>query len=302
MTRNAPNSRPGLRPAFTLIELIVVVSIVALLVAITAVVGAQIIAGARASKTRDALRTLDVSLSDYIAERDGNIPPATVEEPLPEDEQNDPPLLMPVADAVFDLNNTDPGPDGQATGQGRIPRRINSVGLYIRQLREVPAAEASVIALSTEFLETRPNYSPASETGVNTDGARLTENADHTGLPTVIDGWGQPVRYVHPRFDGQIGQAFDARPEGQAGQTYEVTAILPNIDESRLAITKIRRNKIVKSEYADIPLEERDSDGGICNGDRPYFYSVGPDGDPSTTEDNVYINTPVFAQPDFTNN
>ena len=29
-----------------------------------------------------------------------------------------------------------------------------------------------------------------------------------------------------------------------------------------------------------------DSDGGVCPGGQPYFYSAGPDGDPSTVEDN----------------
>jgi hypothetical protein len=36
------------------------------------------------------------------------------------------------------------------------------------------------------------------------------------------------------------------------------------------------------------------SDGGTSPDARPYFYSCGPDGDPSTTADNVYIVTPTF--------
>jgi hypothetical protein len=40
---------------------------------------------------------------------------------------------------------------------------------------------------------------------------------------------------------------------------------------------------------------QKDADGGLTT-NRPYFYSAGPDGDPSTIEDNVYTVQPQIQQ------
>lgn len=282
---------------FTIIELVVVVGILALLVAITAVVGANIVAGARGGKTQNAIKALEVSLTEYVSDR-GNIPPPTVEEQNPERAETDDEKLVPVADAVFDVDHTEPG-SSQPT-----PRLLNSVGFYLVQLQESPGADAQIKSLSDEFLQTRPTYTPTSDSDISTGGSSIGENGDHTGIPTVLDGWGNPIRYVHPRFDGQIGQRFDDRRKGDAGRAIEVTVFLSGFEgrENDLAIREIRRNKIVRSEHPEIALSQRDSDGGMCTNDRPYFYSAGADGDPSTIEDNVYATEPNFTQPAFENN
>ncbi|MFG0305422.1 MAG: type II secretion system protein [Phycisphaerales bacterium JB040] len=284
------------RHAFTIIELVVVVGIVALLVAITAVVGAGIVAGARGGKTSNAIKALEVSLTEYVSDR-GNIPPATVLEPNPDRERTDDQKEIPVADAVFDVNYTEPG-SSQPT-----PRLINSVGLYLIQLQESPGADAQIKSLSDEFLQLRPSYTPVSDTDL-TGKADLGANADLAGIPTVLDGWGNPIRYVHPRFDGQIGRRFDDRQRGDAGTPIEVTVFLSGFEgrENDLGIREIRRNRIMKSEYPEIGLSQRDSDGAMCTNDRPYFYSAGADGDPSTIEDNVYSTEPNFTEPAFENN
>jgi len=59
---------------------------------------------------------------------------------------------------------------------------------------------------------------------------------------------------------------------------------------------QIRRNRLIKVDR-DTPDLVPDSDGGLTSGNRPYFYSAGPDGDPSTLEDNVYSNAPTHADP-----
>lgn len=277
---------PRAAGGFTLIELVVVMGIIALLVSITLVVGASVAASARGRKTKDAIRVMDASLTEYIADR-GKMPSPTVLEPksghYPDDER----LLVPVADAVFDT--TDPV----------SPRLINSIGFYMLQLEDSAGANAQIQSLSDDFVQLMPTYTPTSEGDIRGSEAEIHENGDHAGIPTVMDGWGRPLRYVHPRYDGQVGAGADARRKGRAGTPYNVTDILVGQDEDELAIKKIRRNKIMEEEYTDLDLTQRDGDGGVCPGDRPYFYSAGADGDPSTVDNNVYSTTPTFTVPDF---
>ncbi|MFT5423830.1 MAG: prepilin-type N-terminal cleavage/methylation domain-containing protein [Phycisphaerales bacterium] len=282
----------SLRGGFTLIELVVVIGIIALLVSITLVVGASVAAKARGGKTRDAIRVLDASLTEYIADR-GKIPPPTVLEPKSSHYDDDERRLVPVADAVFDTTHKEPG------SAYPTPRLINSVGFYLLQLEDSPGASNQIKSLSDDFVQLVPTYTPTSEGDVTDGPALFHENGDHVGIPTVMDGWGRPLRYVHPRYDGQVGAAADARRKGMPGLPYIVTDILVGQDEDELAVLKLRRNKIMKEEYTDLGLSQRDGDGGLCPGDRPYFYSAGVDGDPSSTDDNVYSNQPVFTVPDF---
>jgi len=280
------------RGGFTLIELVVVIGIIALLVSITLVVGASVAASARGKKTKDAIRVMDASLTEYISDR-GKLPSPTVLEPesshYPDDERR----LVPVADAVFDTRFTEPG------SAYPTPRLINSVGFYMLQLAESPGANAQIQSLSSDFVQLVPTYTPTEDADISNTEAEIHENGDHAGIPTVMDGWGRPLRYVHPRYDGQVGAGADARRKGMPGLPYLVTDILVGVDPDELAVLKLRRNKIMKEEYPDLGLSQRDGDGGVCPGDRPYFYSAGADGDPSSTDDNVYSNKPVFTVPDF---
>jgi hypothetical protein len=44
------------------------------------------------------------------------------------------------------------------------------------------------------------------------------------------------------------------------------------------------------------------ADEGLCPGNRPYFYSAGPDGDPGTRGDNIYLETARPTYPPETSN
>ena len=41
---------------------------------------------------------------------------------------------------------------------------------------------------------------------------------------------------------------------------------------------------------------DTDADCGFTPGNRPYFYSCGPDGKPDTIEDNIYLSEPTFSR------
>ena len=269
------------RRAFTLIELMVVIGIMGVLVAITLIVGAKIVAGGKANLTRDSIRVLDSTLGTLTGQQGGN-PSAFMYDPEKQaqfergedfTDQDDVPLI-PIADARWQTREI----------------MINSGGLFLAQAR----AEGIDLAtgLDQDLIQT---YSPD-------QGSAASAEAFPT-LPTVMDSWGQPVRYVHPKFDGQIvnpdprvtdtqGGYVDIADEnqgyvfGRGGATW----LGDNVDEML-----IRRNAIQEGEDM-VELDQRDGDGGVCSGNLPYFYSAGPDGDPSTIEDNVYTAVPNYVE------
>ena len=106
-------------------------------------------------------------------------------------------------------------------------------------------------------------------------------------LRTIVDAWQRPIRYVHPKFDGLFHPTGD--PAGF--MTLSDAAVLGPPPQGRIYATDgVRRNNAAAGG------EPADSDGGLCVGNHPYFYSAGPDGDPSTIEDNVYSVKPQFAE------
>jgi hypothetical protein len=150
---------------------------------------------------------------------------------------------------------------------------VNSVGLFMLQCRSVPAAASALKQLDSKIVR---EYSP--------DPAGTTGAGSQPSLPTAFDGWGHPIRYVHPMTKGLVvGPQY---PTAMTDPTMFVDTdkvLGQQVAPRSYAMPQIRRN-------ATPP--DADSDGGINPGTRPYFYSAGPDGDPSTVDDNVYLTVP----------
>ena len=87
---------------------------------------------------------------------------------------------------------------------------------------------------------------------------------DARDFRSVTDGWGNKIRYVHPTFHGLLDgtktpdELIGPPPTGYAYRGGNATRTRTN------------------------------SDAGMCVGGTPYFYSMGEDGDASTTADNLY--------------
>jgi len=286
--------------AFTLIELVMVVSIIALLAAITIGVGASMADSGRKRATEGVLQVLDQSLADYIA-TSGSAPPAIVAVTLKENfggKARGDIVYYPAVDGV--INELVPNDDPSA------PERhyqINSIGFYLASLGTSSAIDELLSSIDGSMMS---NYD-------------LPDDLQ-PGLLTIFDAWGNPIRYVHPKFDGIIedstgpadrrvlgeaGVALDILNTSGAGPGYFTPESLPT-DLSFVPFDgiEIRRNKILlidqeearRSGGVNYPVET-DSDGGKCPSQRPYFYSAGPDGDPATIEDNVYTTMPEFVSP-----
>lgn len=227
------------RSAFTLIELLIVIGIVTLLIAIGFAVANAVKGGAQERLTLATLQMLDQSLTEYVSVKSA-IPPPIVKHPVLPNNQ-----YQPVADASV------------TSGSDIIP----SLGWYLVQLEECEPARKVIDAINPKLVNVS-NRTPGSAGG----------DPDRA-FRTVRDAWGNPIRYVHPAFQGFVTNA------GAARTTTDILGNAPN--GGSFTVPSLLRNNT-------------NSDAGRA-GSRPYFYSAGPDGNASTTADNIYINKPDFA-------
>ena len=312
------------RRGFSLIELLVVIIIIGILLSVTLAVATGVREGGRERQTRDVLRGLDVAIESFIRQT-GDVPPAVVEAPNPDPGESET-VGLPLADGV-DMSDGD-----------NIERKvINSIGLFIR------AAENEGLGSLFDTIPSSLVERIDGDTLVIAAGATVSEPGDEEdrqpGLRTIVDGWGNPMRFVHPAFDGVITLEFLEEDNVDAALEAPGDAVATTLDMSgspddphvlprsavparfletgggmlsdRFPITQIRRNWLdprARDEWEEdgLPLPAvGDGDGGFTQGGRPYVYSAGRDGDPSTrtTNDadpeeespsNIYTQEPRF--------
>lgn len=235
---------------FTLIELLIVILIISVLIALGLAVGTRVIGGSKAGQTRDLAKTLDTVLNSYVSATD-RLPPAYIIDPREGSGGatiGSRPTYFPMADGI--------GGD-----RGDV---INSIGLFLSEATSVagitPILEGVDAKNYREFA-----YTPAAD--LSTD-----PGATEPLLPTMLDAWGQPMRFVHPRFHGVVRDSVNLSRDDWLGPAPDNGVYFPD---------EFRRDP-----------DEGDADGGLTTNSQPYFYSAGPDGDPSTVEDNVYLVEP----------
>jgi prepilin-type N-terminal cleavage/methylation domain-containing protein len=261
MPRTTATTRPShTRPAFTMIELLIVIGIIGVLVGLTLVVGKQVMEGGKQKLTQETLKVLTAAMDEYIAVK-GDVPP-----PIYNAGTTASPSWFPIADA-YNPTHTRNDPK---------ERTVNSVGMFMELMRTVPSAR--------KLLDNLP------QTAVriyDADG-----DGDQPAVMTAFDAWNQPIRFVHPAFQGVYPSDVDT------------IDLWPLPGSATYVIQRLRRNNTPASA-----TEPADGDGGMCVGSRPYFYSVGEDGKvgvekgtgnpPKVTEDfnkdNVYSLPPNFT-------
>ncbi len=237
------------RRAFTLLELLIVIGVIAILVGLALAIGRSVSGRGKEVRTQELIKVLDTTIADFTASAGGGLPPATVVDPRRTNPlvSGEPSVVQPVADAYASAG----GSEGL----------LNSVGLYLTQCEARPSTRALVQGIDAKFMRE-----------LDPDGTQETWDL-LPPLRTVFDGWDRPIRYVHPAWDGLLednGAPMPA-PSPPSGKNW----FAPN-----LTLTRV-------SPHAD---------GGLCRGGQPYFYSAGPDGDPSTTADNVYTTKPEIEK------
>lgn len=255
------------RRAFTLIELLIVIAIIAVLVAVSMAVGTRVLGAGKSRTTEDVIRVLDASVVAYEQDA-GEMPPAKYS-------------YIPVSatpNNFFEYPIFDGRPATAGTDLDADPP-IQSVARYTAMARAVPGANAVLQGLNAKFIRNAALTAPG--TAANPPG---------TGIE-VLDGWGRPIRMVHPAYDGGYGAYFTASL--QSGR--------PNLTISERRGSGSTNFDYRRSFRTFNPATATagtvgDADEGICPNRRPYFYSAGPDGDPGKREDNVYTTRPTFTQ------
>ena len=238
--------------------------------------------------TQDALKIADQALNSYVQEK-GAIPPPIFEDPR--DKQRT--RLIPVADA---RNMSSPS----------NKEMINSCGLFIYQAQQDAGLTGLFAGVDAKILR---RFDPDRTDGAYTDDnmnqmsntPEPSDFSDQPKIPTLMDGFGRPIRYVHPAFGGLItgpsrinpGQPRDGlamNAPGMFPDWLRNAASNPSGQYTSFSYATIRRTAEAIPTAAGNPNPEfkADSDGGRPVGNRPYFYSAGEDEDPSTIDDNVY--------------
>jgi prepilin-type N-terminal cleavage/methylation domain-containing protein len=184
---------------FTLIELLVVIAIISLLITIVTTVGAAALSGGRARQTQDTIRAVDSAVTTYLNDV-GTMPPAFVPAfaPMVAFNGTEPPVptresfaAYPLLDGV-DLTN----------GDEENRTRINSMGLFMRALDEVGLGET----LSSVPAEALTRWDGDGELVDEANGTLPPTGTvgNQPEMRTILDGWGRPLRFVHPAWDGLV--------------------------------------------------------------------------------------------------
>lgn len=247
------------RHAFTLIELLVVIGIIAVLAGIGLAVGVAVTQGSRASATKNTIQTLETYLSDLNASVDENRSYKAFE--------------TVVGATTYKL----PVLDGREEGDGAD-----------KDADKAFASGARFIAAGDTFL----GDSAERWGGFDSDQVREYTLID-TGGETVrgfeiTDQWGNPIRAVHPSYDGGFGDFMQA--DGSINSSRSALVNVEVMDDSGSNDIDFRRS----FRPFDAPTRQSnpnligDADEGVCSNETMYFYSAGPDGDPGTRDDNVY--------------
>lgn len=244
----------SLARAFTLIELLVVIGIIAVLVAIGFTVATTVLNSGRSQATQSTIIALESAVGE-LSTSAGLRPKDYKAYEFVDGSQS---VLLPIADGRL----------GTA-GFSKSDRALPSLGRLLRVVKEtVPGIESRWQQLDSSSLQV---------SDIGNDEASVSGDE-------VLDTWGNPIRFVHPSFDGGYGDWFDS--EGDRERRDELD--LPGGVTGQI-LTLRRSFRPFNPTNTTVPDPIGDADEGICpGGSSGYLYSAGPDGDPGTRADNVY--------------
>ena len=262
------------RKAFTIIELLIVVGIIALLVSVSLMVGHRVVEGGKDRVTQDIIRVLDSSVLAYEAAK-SQMPPNKY---VIRDKDGKVQYDFPIVDARLD--------SAQADRLKDLP--IQSVARYTAMLAEVPSAQAVIASISpikVREVDVAVDTATGASFDVVVDGKKRPIKGQE-----ILDGWGNPIRAVCPGYDGGYGKYFD-KSSIKSRNSLNVDYWVAGSKQSVLC----RRSYRPFSPASAAGQNIGDADEGLCPSGRMYFYSAGGDRDPGKRDDNVYANVPQFA-------
>lgn len=265
-----------MRGGFTLIELLVVLGVVSILLTLSITVGFRVLEGGKERLARDTLRLLDNSLTTWTTEKESKFPAYLDGEPIASFPGGP---LRPTKFAIID------GSSRASSGGGGLSPGPDTLAMYLVIARQSPSVETMIKQqIDSKYLNTA---------SARWGDAYVINNADWDGL-TIHDPWGRPYRFVHPVWHGGYGDFVP--PATGTGPPPTVNRPPRNVPTpDGLDTVEFTRSYSVNGGRGT-------ADEGLCPGSRPYFYSAGPDGDPGTRGDNIYLETARPTYPPETSN
>jgi prepilin-type N-terminal cleavage/methylation domain-containing protein len=286
--------------AFTLIELLIVIVILGILAGISLTIANRVVSGGKSQATENVLRALDQIATSAVTDGSKSLP-SMYADPIGN--------IFPIADGRFVERTFQIVTEAGALGETQQRHDLNfdppqpSLTLLLLALN---AEQAGYLAqLDQKFIaqEQVPAW------GWVNDGSRaFTQFSDAPGslqppLKGIVvrDGFGRPIRYAHPAFDGG-GGSFAVIDQNQTPpitllgvrDEIQLTHVLP--PNAQLSAELSRSYRPFRARNVGTCLAPRavgDADEGTYHG-LGYFYSSGLDLDPGTWRDNVYTNRPEF--------
>jgi prepilin-type N-terminal cleavage/methylation domain-containing protein len=315
-----PNRRPAILKGFTLIEMLVVIAIIGILASIVVTVATRVTKGGQRSATMNILQRMDGLLTNYLTKTDGSLPayvrtrqtqmntdPARSNDPAEDQVDSASEWLFPLVDGRFDGRTFPFVPEGAGAADQFDPKLDPpqpSAALLLLAMSEIPELAESIASIDPKFIQRRDVWAW---------GWALDANRVPTGgpvkrrlrIPVVVDGFGNPIRFVHPTFSGGYGRYYYPTTVGAGGwavdgsdprhpvrpvRTWRPPATPP---ASPAAAGFSRSYRPFDLDSASSTLVG-DADEGIGPAGRAYFYSPGLDNDPGARRDNVYTSQPTF--------
>lgn len=268
-TRQPQTHAVRARRAFTLIELLIVIGIIAVLISMSLVVGSKVIEGGKGRATQNVIRVLDESRAAWTLNADV---------PLPK-----------LVSVEYDTNRA---PmrflliDGRSDTAGFETEAYPTIALYTGLVMQDASIRSVFEQLDSTFI--RPDAVP----GWKDKSGKWESWA--IGAVEVRDAWGKPLRMVHPAFHGGHGEYWNPDLGNMESR---------DLLEDRLVPVGEGRSQLWDFSRSYRPFEDDDSqkgnwigdaDEGMCIGGTAYFYSAGADGDPGTRRNNIYSTVPRF--------
>lgn len=293
--RSTSTARASLARAFTLVELLIIIIVISILITVTLVVATRVTNTGRDNLSKDTIRVLDTFVQSTMQTTGSRLPDLLKFNPQNSSNQ----WTFPIVDGRYDDR---PGKTFRPDTDPAQP----SLSLFLAAASLQTDVESILNQIGDDFVKREPVRAWGWDN--NSFGA-LTIDPDDAPMGmfvgTVLDGHEQPLRFVHPSYDGGHGDYswWEASSErwqasGSPGRPtrppLDATWVTGGTSPVRFAEQFSRSMRPYDANRNDADQLVGDADEGICPGDVPYFYSAGADQDPGTREDNAYSTDPNF--------
>lgn len=290
------------RRAFTLVESLIVIVVIGILLTIALAVGKRVLLGGQHRATEQILKTLDVIITQYSSTTGGKVPTFFTA---------DDGTAYPIVDARL------PGVGAVAPVAGSLTQP--SLALFLLEAQRLQLVDKMISGIDSQFIVRQPLLAYGWAANSNSMGTDPVFAIPPLDAPIVLDGFGNPIRFVHPAFHGGFGDYY--KPQGSGGNsgptnrpnlqvTAPITALRPNSAPAEFSRScqpfPLTPTGGETSSEARIRFYSQgyrgDADEGRCLANRPYVYSCGVDGDPGTRVDNIYLPSGTPQWPAETSN